>query len=124
VPGLGLVGEPRAVRADEIRVALDEGLLPVIGPLGSDDTGTLVNINADDSAAAIASALKADELVFLSDVPGVLDEQGAVLPQISASCPPASASGGMLPKLEACTTALLGGVARVRIGVAGTVVTP
>ena len=124
VPGLGLVGEPRGVRAREIRVALDEGLLPVIGPLGSDDTGTLVNINADDSAAAIASALKADELVFLSDVPGVLDEQGAVLPQISASCPPASASGGMLPKLEACTTALLGGVARVRIGVAGTVVTP
>ena len=69
-------------------------------------------------------ALKADELVFLSDVPGVLDEQGAVLPQISASCPPASASGGMLPKLEACTTALLGGVARVSIGVAGMVVTP
>jgi acetylglutamate kinase len=124
VPGLGLVGEPRGVRAGEIRVALDESLLPVIGPLGSDEAGTFVNINADDSAAAIASALKADELVFLSDVPGVLDEQGAVLPHISASRPPASANGGMLPKLEACTTALLGGVARVRIGVSGTVVTP
>jgi acetylglutamate kinase len=98
--------------------------VPVIGPLGADDTGTLLNINADDSAAAIAAALAADELVFLSDVPGVLDEQGAVLSQISASHPPASASDGMLPKLEACTTALLGGVARVRIGTAGTVVTP
>jgi acetylglutamate kinase len=124
VAGLGLVGEPRGVRVEEIRVALSEGLVPVIGPLGADDTGTLLNINADDSAAAIASALAADELVFLSDVPGVLDEQGAVLSQISASHPPASASDGMLPKLEACTTALLGGVARVRIGTAGTVVTP
>jgi acetylglutamate kinase len=121
---LGYVGEPRSVRAGEIQVALSEGLVPVIGPLGNDDSGSLVNINADDSAAAIAAALGADELIFLSDVPGVLDERGAVLPQISASRPPASASGGMLPKLEACTTALLGGVARVRIGVAGTVVTP
>lgn len=124
VPGLGFVGEPRSVRAGEILVALGEGLVPVIGPLGNDDSGSLVNINADDSAAAIASALGADELVFLSDVPGVLDERGAVLPQISASRPPASATGGMLPKLEACTAALLGGVARVSIGIAGTVVTP
>ena len=98
--------------------------MPVIAPLGTDDAGSALNINADDAAAAIATALAADELVFLSDVPGVLDEQGAVLSQISASRPPASASGGMLPKLEACTTALLGGVARVSIGIAGTVVTP
>jgi acetylglutamate kinase len=84
----------------------------------------LLNVNADDAAAAIATALPADELVFLSDVPGVLDDEGAVLAEISASHPPASASGGMLPKLEACTAALLGGVARVRIGIAGTVVTP
>jgi acetylglutamate kinase len=124
VPELGLVGEPRSVRVDELRVALGEGLVPVIGPLGNDDAGTVLNINADDSAAAIASALAADELVFLSDVPGVLDDQGEVLSHISASRPPASASGGMLPKLEACTTALLGGVARVSIGAAGTVVTP
>jgi acetylglutamate kinase len=124
VAELGLVGEPRSVRVAELQVALGEGLVPVIGPLGNDDTGTVLNINADDSAAAIASALAADELVFLSDVPGVLDEQGAVLSQISASRPPASASGGMLPKLEACTTALRGGVARVSIGIAGTVVTP
>lgn len=124
VHALGYVGEPRGVRAGEIQAALGEGLVPVIGPLGNDDSGAVVNINADDSAAAIAAALSADELVFLSDVPGVLDERGAVLPQISASRPPASASGGMLPKLEACTTALLGGVARVSIGSAGTVVTP
>jgi acetylglutamate kinase len=123
VPELGFVGEPREARAAEILAALGEGLVPVVAPLGSDDTGAILNINADDAAAAIATALGADELVFLSDVPGVLDERGAVLSQISASRPPASASGGMLPKLEACTAALLGGVARVSIGVAGTVVT-
>ena len=118
------MGEPTGVRDGEIRAALARGLVPVVAPLGLDGAGTALNINADDAAAAIATALAADELVFLSDVPGVLDEQGAVLSQISASRPPASASGGMLPKLEACTTALLGGVARVSIGIAGTVVTP
>jgi acetylglutamate kinase len=123
-PELGLVGEPSGARTEAIEAALGEGLVPVAAPVGTDETGAIVNINADDAAAAIATSLAADELVFLSDVPGVLDERGAVLPQISASRPPASASGGMLPKLEACTTALLGGVARVTIGIAGTVVTP
>lgn len=123
VADLGLVGEPVSARTDAILAALDAGRVPVVAPLGLDPAGTVLNVNADDSAAAIASALGADELVFLSDVPGVLDERGAVLAEISASRPPASASGGMLPKLEACTAALIGGVARVRIGVAGTVVT-
>ena len=72
--------------------------MPVVAPLGRDADGTVLNVNADDAAAAIATALGADELVFLSDVPGVLDEQGDVLPHISASQPPASASGGMLPE--------------------------
>jgi acetylglutamate kinase len=123
VAELGLVGEPIAARTDAILAALAAGSIPVVAPLGRDGDGTILNVNADDSAAAIATALAADELVFLSDVPGVLDANGAVLPQISASRPPLSAGGGMLPKLEACTTALLGGVTRVRIGVAGTVVT-
>ena len=121
---LGLVGEPVSARTGAILAALAAGRVPVVAPLGRDAGGAILNVNADDSAAAIAAALSADELVFVSDVPGVLDERGVVLAQISASRPPASASGGMLPKLEACAAALLGGVARVRIGVAGTVVTP
>lgn len=123
VPELGLVGEPAGARVDNIRHALATGRVPVVAPLGRDSEGTVLNVNADDAAAAIATALAADELVFLSDVPGVLDEQGVVLSHISASQPPASATGGMLPKLEACAAALMGGVARVSIGVAGTVVT-
>ena len=124
VAELGLVGEPMAARTEAILAALAAGSIPVVAPLGRDAQGTILNVNADDSAAAIATALAADELVFLSDVPGVLDADGVVLPQISASRPPVSAGGGMLPKLEACTAALHGGVTRVRIGVAGTVVTP
>jgi acetylglutamate kinase len=124
VAALGLVGEPVAVRTEALLAALHVGRVPVVAPLGRDPVGAVLNVNADDSAAAIATALAADELVFLSDVPGVLDTDGSVLPEISASRPPASAGGGMLPKLEACTAALLGGVTSVRIGIAGTVVTP
>ncbi len=60
--------------------------------------------------------------MFLTDVPGVLDEHGALIPTLRASAPPASASGGMLPKLEAAAAALSAGVLRVWIGREGTLV--
>ena len=116
---LGLVGEPAAIDSEAIRAAWGADRIPLIAPIGRDlDTPRLLNVNADDVAAAIAMAIAADELAFLSDVPGVLDEAGAVLPTISASAPP-TVTGGMLPKLEACAAALAGGVRCVRIG-AGT----
>jgi acetylglutamate kinase len=119
---LGLVGEPATVAADAIRAAWGADRIPLIAPIGRDlDTPRLLNVNADDVAAAVAVAVEADELAFLSDVPGVLDDAGVVLPSISASAPP-TVTGGMLPKLEACATALAGGVRCVRIG-AGTEVT-
>jgi len=120
---LGLVGEPVAVETQPIRDAWAADRVPLIAPIGRDgDSPRLLNVNADDVASAVAVALGADELAFLSDVPGVLDEAGAVLAEISAAAPP-TASGGMLPKLEACAAALAGGVGRVRIG-AGTEVRP
>ena len=116
---LGLVGEPAAIDSEAIRAAWGADRIPLIAPIGRDlETPRLLNVNADDVAAAIAVAIGADELAFLSDVPGVLDEAGAVLPTISASAPP-TVTGGMLPKLEACAAALAGGVRCVRIG-AGT----
>ena len=124
VPELGLVGEPVGARTDAILAALARASCRSSRRSGATPTARSSTSTPTTPPAAIATALGADELIFLSDVPGVLDEQGAVLPQISASRPPASAGGGMLPKLEACTAALLGGVARVSIGVAGTVVTP
>jgi acetylglutamate kinase len=120
---LGLVGEPASVETDPLRAAWSADRIPLIAPIGRDGVSPrLLNVNADDVASAVAVALQADELAFLSDVPGVLDEEGNVLATISAAAPP-TVSGGMLPKLEACSAALTGGVRRVRIG-AGTEVTP
>jgi acetylglutamate kinase len=123
VPELGLVGEPVSADVTELREMLALGEIPVVGPLATElDGAALLNVNADDAAAALAGALGADELVFLTDVPGVLDADGALIPELRASLPPASASGGMLPKLEACAAALSAGVARVWIGRGGTLV--
>lgn len=120
---LGLVGEPTAVDPAPLRATWNADRIPLIAPIGRDgDSPRLLNVNADDVASAVAVALQADELVFLSDVPGVLDDAGVVIAEISAAAPPA-VSGGMLPKLEACANALAGGVRAVRIG-AGTQVRP
>jgi acetylglutamate kinase len=114
---LGLVGEPVGVVTEPIGTVLAQEGIPVIAPIGRDgDSPRLLNVNADDVAAAVAVALAADELRFVSDVPGVLDAAGEVIPTIPADRPPEVATGGMLPKLEACATALAGGVHRVRIG--------
>ena len=95
----------------------------MVGPLATEQgASSFLNVNADDAAAALAGALGADELVFLTDVPGVLDEHGALIPTLRASAPPSSASGGMLPKLEAAAAALSAGVLRVWIGREGTLV--
>jgi acetylglutamate kinase len=119
---LGLVGRIDRVEREPLDAAWAAGRIPLLAPLARDgDTARYLNVNADDVAAAVAAALGADELVFLSDVPGVLDADGVVIPEIRASLPP-RVDGGMLPKLEACATALRAGVLRVRIG-AGTVVT-
>jgi acetylglutamate kinase len=123
VAELGLVGEPVGADLERVQAALALGRIPVIGPLAADEDGAgFLNVNADDAAAALAGALGADELVFLTDVPGVLDEHGALIPALCASAPPASASGGMLPKIEACAAALSAGVVRVWIGRGGTLV--
>jgi acetylglutamate kinase len=123
VPELGLVGEPVGADLEQVRDALALGEVPVVGPLATEQgASSFLNVNADDAAAALAGALGADELVFLTDVPGVLDEHGALIPTLRASAPPSSASGGMLPKLEAAAAALSAGVLRVWIGREGTLV--
>jgi len=86
--------------------------------LGSD--GEYYNVNADQMASACAIACRADTLIFLTDVPGVKDAQGSVIPWLNTSQVPALienavVAGGMLPKLEACRNALKRGVGRVRI---------
>lgn len=110
---LGLVGEVVQVNSPLIKSLTEQGLIPVISPIGSDEQGTHYNVNADTAAAAIAGALKAP-LCFVSDIPGIyVEEDGEqhVLSQASkahleALIQEQVITGGMVPKVEAALTAL------------------
>ncbi len=116
---MGRIGEVEAVRAELLREWTARGLVPVLSPVSRGPDGGPLNVNADDAAAAVAAALGADELLFVSDVPGVM-AGGAVLRAIAAGdvermVADGTASGGMAPKLRAAARAA-GTVGRVRIG--------
>ena len=115
VPQLGLVGEPVPSRPEEIVQALELGRIPVVAPLAA---GPL-NVNADETAAALAVGLEADRILFVSDVPGVL-MAGAVARSLSAVdaerlVGEGHFEGGIVPKLLAAVQAARGGV-RAEIG--------
>jgi acetylglutamate kinase len=116
-----LVGVPVQVKAPVLNAILSAGSLPVVSPVARGEGGGALNVNGDDAAAAIAAALMATELLFVSDVPGVLDESGVSLAQLDLVrarelTTTGSADGGMAAKLEAAFAALDSGVGRVRIG--------
>ena len=95
-------------------------LPPVLSSLALGSDGEYYNVNADQMASACAIACKADTLIFLTDVPGVKDADGSVMPWLTTKQVPmliadSVVGGGMLPKLEACSNALKKGVGRVRI---------
>jgi acetylglutamate kinase len=119
---LGHVGTPQQVNSSLLHHLLDGGYLPVVSPVSRNighDLGPALNVNADDAAAAIAVAIEADELLIVSDVPGVLvdDEPLASLGVDAAKglMHDGLATGGMRAKLQAATAAATGGVKRVRI---------
>ncbi|HHV63126.1 MAG TPA: acetylglutamate kinase [Firmicutes bacterium] len=120
---LGFVGDIKAVNPDILHVLSREGFIPIIAPIASDEEGRPYNINADHVAGHIAAALKADKLILLTDVEGVFadpDDKTTLLSLISAEdirdiIHDGSVSGGMIPKLEACVSALEGGVSRAHI---------
>lgn len=113
-PELGYVGEIVKTDPSLPKALLDKGYMPVIAPvsLGSDgDKTTLLNINGDAAAGEIAAALSADRLIFLTDVDGVYDDSGRMLSRINIAeaekmLAAGTASGGMIPKIEACLRAL------------------
>ena len=116
---MGRTGEIEAVRADLLHVFLSQGLVPVVSPVSRGPDGGALNVNADDAAAALAAALGAAELLFVSNVAGVLSA-GAVLEgvdadEVEALIADGTAAGGMAPKLRAAARAS-NGVGRVRIG--------
>ncbi len=117
---LGFVGEICAAEPCWIEAIWQQGGIPVLASLALGADGEYYNVNADEMAASCAAACHADALIFLTDVPGVKDADGTVIPWLSAGQAADLAagsviSGGMLPKLHACRQALKQGVARVRI---------
>jgi acetylglutamate kinase len=117
---LGYVGEPDKVNAEVLQTIMKSDLIPVVAPVGVGHGGETYNINADTAAGAIAGALKADRLLFLTDVPGVLDKDKNIIPKLTISQAKAliedgTISGGMIPKVQTCIDALQGGVEAVVI---------
>jgi acetylglutamate kinase len=117
---LGFVGQPVRIRTAVLEVFAGSEIVPVIAPIGYGADGHTYNINADTAAGAIAAALQARKLVLLTDVAGVLDAEGALISELSASearrlMADGTVSGGMIPKLETCLAALDGGVRAVHI---------
>lgn len=119
----GFVGEPISVDTRPITEMTDAGIIPVITPLGMSDFDRIYNINADTAAAAVAKALRARKLAFISDVPGLLRDKDdpesliSSLPvgQIEVLRKAGVIGGGMLPKIESCAEAIAAGVHKVHL---------
>lgn len=120
---IGYVGEIKEVDDTVIQTLLESDFIPVIAPLGMDNTYKTYNINADEAAGAIAERIKAEKLVFLTDTDGVYEnrsDKSSVIPMLSIKeakdlIKIGQINGGMLPKIENCITAIQQGVNRVHI---------
>jgi acetylglutamate kinase len=120
---LGYVGEVRSVNPEVILDQLEQGYIPVIATLGCDEAGNVYNINADTAAAHIAAAIKAVNIISMTDIIGLLrdkDDDSTLIPQVNISEVPSLIrqgiiSGGMIPKIESCVFAVRRGVERAFI---------
>jgi acetylglutamate kinase len=122
---LGHVGRVTRANPGFMKAMLTQGVMPVLSTVGASITGELFNINADTAAAAVASALRAPELRFLTDVEGLLDQNGKVVPlldakQLEEMLESPIVTGGMKPKLHAALNALKSGVSQITIGLPAT----
>lgn len=117
---LGRVGDPSAVDPSVLQSTMEAGFIPVVAPIGVDEAGMSYNVNADEVAGAIAGSLRAEKLILLTDVEGVLDRSGKLISQLSIEecrrlIADGTIKGGMIPKMECCMDALAGGVARTHV---------
>ena len=117
-PALGFVGRVDHVRAGLLHALLDDGLVPIVSTVGADTEGQPYNVNADDAARAIAVAMGAEKLIYLTGAPGLLEnpsDSSSLVHRLSAAearrrIADESVTGGMIPKLSACAEAVEGGV--------------
>ena len=120
---IGFVGNVTNVRTDIITTLIENDYIPVIAPIGMDVSGNSYNINADDAACAVASALKAEKLAFLTDIEGVYkdkDDPSSLLSVLTLTeaenlIGDGYVGGGMIPKLKNCIESVKNGVSRVHI---------
>jgi len=120
---LGFVGDVSLVRASVLHRLLDEGLTPVVSTIGADENGQPYNINADEAARAIAVAMAAEKIVYLTAAPGLLEDvndESSLVPRLTSAelrdrIGDASVSAGMIPKLQACADAVDAGVGTAHI---------
>ena len=120
---IGFVGDVKTVNAKILYDLLENDYLPIVAPIGMDENFQTYNINADDAACAIAKAIGADKLVFLTDIEGLykdINDKDSFISRITASeanklIEDGFIGGGMLPKLNNCTSAIENGVNRVHI---------
>jgi len=112
---LGFVGVPEKINPEVLRAFIQSDLIPIIAPVGVGRHGETFNINADTVAGAVAGAMQAARLVLLTDVEGVLDQEGKLIPHLSvpearALIADGTIKGGMIPKIETAIEAVEGGV--------------
>ncbi len=117
---LGQVGDVEAIDPQMLVDLTSNRYIPVIAPIGVDRDGATYNINADLVAGAVARAVKAEKLVVLTDVAGILDAKGSLVPTLARKdiqrlIKSGTITSGMLPKVQACLTAVEGGVAKAHI---------
>ena len=120
---IGFVGEIKEVNTKILEGLLEKDFLPIVAPIGLDDDFNTYNINADDAACQIAKAMHADKLAFLTDIGGVYlnpDDKSTFISRLTVSeaeklIADGCIGGGMLPKLNNCTDAIMNGVNRVHI---------
>jgi acetylglutamate kinase len=111
---LGYVGEPAQIDTSVINALIASDLIPVVAPVARGTDGATYNINADTASGAISAAMQATRLLLLSDVPGVMDKDGQVIPRMTISqarmlIENGTISGGMIPKVNTCIEAVEGG---------------
>ena len=117
---LGFVGEVESVDTHVLNLISDDQFIPVIAPIGTDENGQSYNINADTAASAIAAALGAEKLMFLTDIEGVLDNNNNIIYEMNRKTANEMIgngviSGGMIPKIQGCLDAIEAGVNHVHI---------
>lgn len=123
VVDIGFVGEAAQMNATAVKAAIHNEIVPVISPIGATEDGTVLNINADIAAAALAAELQATKLIFVSDVPGIMRDQNdktSLIPSLTAGqveklIKQKVIEGGMIPKVQSAAAALKRGVQKTHL---------